>query len=456
MEKRIIKALIQIVGKDGALTDEAERLCYSYDGTFYRGTPDIVLFPETTEEIAAILQLANKENIPVFPRGAGTGLSGGAVTGGSGIVLALSRMNRILEINEADLYAVVQPGVVTEHLHRAVEAKGLFYPPDPASLRTCTLGGNVAENAGGPRGFKYGVTGDYVLGLEFVAPTGEIVRTGGHTIKNVAGYHLVGLLTGSEGTLGVITEISLRLLKKPAAAATALLVYEDLDMAAKTVAATIREGIVPSTMELMDDLSIACVEKTKNLGLPKQAKAVLLVECDGSPQQTETEMQKVADLARRMGAVAVETAVDEKDRARLWLARRSCSSSVVQLNPTKIGEDITVPRSQIPAVIRELKAIAEKYQLKLPIYGHAGDGNLHPNIMADKDNAEEMERVKAGIDAIFRTALAHDGTISGEHGVGLSKKEYLPWQMGEAGLAYMAALKRGVDPNNILNPGKIF
>ncbi len=456
MEKKTERTLIEIVGKDNVLLDEAERLCYSYDGTFYRGTPEIVVFPQNAQQIAAILKVANEEKLPVFPRGAGTGLSGGSIANGGGIVLALSRMNRILEINEEDMFAVVEPGVVTEHLHRAVEEKGLFYPPDPASLKACTLGGNVAENAGGPRGFKYGVTADYILGLEFVSPCGEIIRTGGRTIKNVAGYHLVGLMAGSEGTLGVITEITLRLIKKPETVATALLVYKDLDLAAKTVAATIREGIVPRTLELMDDLTIACVEKTKHLGLPQDAKAILLVECDGSLAQVETEMKKIAVLAKRMGAAAVETAADEEARERLWLARRSSSAAISHLNPTKFAEDITVPRSQIPAVLRALKEIAVKYDLKLPVFGHAGDGNLHPNIMADKDNEEEMVRVKQGLDELFQVALDHQGTISGEHGIGLSKKKYLRWQMGEEALDYMAKLKRGVDPNNILNPGKIF
>ncbi len=456
MEKKIKRTLTGIVGKDNVLLDEAERLCYSYDGTFYRGTPEIVVFPQNAQQIAAILKVANEGKLPVFPRGAGTGLSGGSIANAGGIVLALSRMNRILEINEEDMFAVVEPGVVTEHLHCAVEEKGLFYPPDPASLKACTLGGNVAENAGGPRGFKYGVTADYILGLEFVSPCGEIIRTGGRTIKNVAGYHLVGLMAGSEGTLGVITEITLRLIKKPETVATALLVYKDLDLAAKTVAATIREGIVPRTLELMDDLTIACVEKTKHLGLPQDAKAILLVECDGSLAQVETEMKKIAALAKRMGAAAVETAADEEARERLWLARRSSSAAISHLNPTKFAEDITVPRSQIPAVLRALKEIAVKYDLKLPVFGHAGDGNLHPNIMADKDNEEEMVRVKQGLDELFQVALDHQGTISGEHGIGLSKKKYLRWQMGEEALDYMAKLKRGVDPNNILNPGKIF
>ncbi len=456
MDKKAEKRLVNIVGKEHALSDSAERLCYSYDGTFYRGTPDLVLFPQNAAEIAAIMKIANEEKIPVYPRGAGTGLSGGAIANDGGLVLVLTRMNRILEINDEDMLAVVEPGVVTDHLHRAVEAMGLFYPPDPASLKACTIGGNVAENAGGPRGFKYGVTADYILGLEFVSPEGKIIRTGGRTIKNVAGYHLIGLMAGSEGTLGIITEITLRLIKKPAALKTALLIYDDLDLAAKTVAATIREGIVPCTMELMDDLTIACVEKTKNLGLPQDAKAILLVECDGDESQVEVEMEKVVALARREGATAVETATDAKQRERLWLARRSSSAAIAHLNPTKFAEDITVPRSQIPAVLKALKAIAEEYDLKLPVFGHAGDGNLHPNIMADKENEEEMVRVKKGLDALFRVALDHQGTISGEHGIGISKKKYLTWQMGEEALAYMAQIKRGVDPNQILNPGKIF
>jgi glycolate oxidase len=456
MDKKIINQVINIVGPENVLTDYEERICYSYDGTFKRGIPDIVAFPGNTQEVVSIIKLANSEKIPVFPRGAGTGLSGGSIPQANGIALVMTKMNKIKEINENDLLAVVEPGVITGHLHQEVEKLNLFYPPDPASLKTCTMGGNIAENAGGPRAFKYGVTRDYVLGLEVVTPTGKVMRTGGRTVKNVTGYDLTRLLTGSEGTLGVITEITVRLIPKPKYKKTALVIFDNLDDAAKTVTVVISEGVIPATLELMDRITIACVEKNTKLGLPLDAEAILLMEVDGSDAQTTEEINIIQNICKKNNCRRIEVASTFEEREKLWKARRAVSSAIVQLKPTKISEDATVPRSKIPEMIRRLREIATKYNLNLPVFGHAGDGNLHPNIIADKSDKEEMERVEKAVSEIFEAALELGGTLSGEHGVGIMKKPYLEWELGEVGLEYLKTIKKAVDPNNILNPGKIF
>ncbi|MEW6624426.1 MAG: FAD-linked oxidase C-terminal domain-containing protein [Bacillota bacterium] len=456
MNRDIIAKIKAIVGSENVLETLEERICYSYDGTMQRGIPALVVLPDNPQEIAEIMQLANKNEFPVFPRGAGTGLSGGSIPMEKGIALILSRMNRIKEISREDLLAVVEPGVITEHLHHAVEKEGLFYPPDPASLKTCTMGGNVAENAGGPRAFKYGVTKDYVLGLEVVTPQGRIMRTGGRTVKNVTGYDLTRLLTGSEGTLGIITEIIVRLLPKPQTVQTVMAIYDKIDDAAQTVTSIICRGIIPATLELMDQTTIRCVEDYLHLGLPLDAGAILLIEADGAPGQVSEEIKQIAEACQDAGCRKVQVARDAKDRGDLWKARRAVSSAIVQLKPTKISEDATVPRNKIPDMVRRLKAIADKYQLHLPVFGHAGDGNLHPNIVADKEDHEEMERVEQAVAELFQAALDLGGTLSGEHGVGLMKKPYLAWEVGDVGVEYMKAIKDAVDPKGILNPGKIF
>ncbi len=456
MDKGIIKKIKGIVGRQRVLESFEERLCYSYDGTVQRGIPALVVFPENTQEVAEIVKLANAKEFPIFPRGAGTGLSGGSVPQDRGIALVLTRMNKIKEISKEDLLAVVEPGVITEIFHQAVEKEGLFYPPDPASLKTSTLGGNVAENAGGPRAFKYGVTKDYVLGLEVVTPQGDIMRTGGRTVKNVTGYDLTRLIVGSEGTLGIITEITLRLLPKPQAKQTALAIYDKMEDAAQTVTTIICEGIIPATLELMDQTTIHCVENYLNMGLPLDAEAILLIEVDGSPGQVVEEMKLVKVACEKNGCRQVQVAAEATERDRLWKARRAVSSAIVQLKPTKISEDATVPRSKIPEMVRRLKAISTKYNLYLPVFGHAGDGNLHPNIIADKRDHEEMERVEKAVAELFQAALDLGGTLSGEHGIGLMKKPYLVWETGDVGINYMKAIKNAVDPKGILNPGKMF
>ncbi|MFZ5754216.1 MAG: FAD-binding oxidoreductase [Bacillota bacterium] len=456
MDKHTILKIKNIVGSQHVVESYEERVCYSYDGTVQRGIPALVVFPGSTQEVAKLVKLANEEGFAIFPRGAGTGLSSGSVPQDMGIALVLTRLNKIKEISKEDLLAVVEPGVVTEVFHKAVEKEGLFYPPDPASLKTCTLGGNVAENAGGPRAFKYGVTKDYILGLEVVTPQGEIMRTGGRTVKNVTGYDLTRLLVGSEGTLGIITEITVRLLPKPQAMQTALAIYDRIDDAAKTVTSIIYQGILPATLELMDQTTIHCVENYLKMGLPLDAQAILLIEVDGSPFQVAEDIKKVKDACLQNGCRTVQIAAEAAERDLLWKARRAVSSAIVQLKPTKISEDATVPRSKIPEMIKRLRVIAEKYQLYLPVFGHAGDGNLHPNIVADKRDHEEMERVEMAIGEIFRAALDLGGTLSGEHGIGLMKKPYLKWETGVVGLNYMKAIKDAVDPKGVLNPGKMF
>ncbi|SFG12655.1 glycolate oxidase [Desulfotomaculum arcticum] len=456
MQSGIIKELKKIVGPENILTSREERVCYSFDATFQRGLPDAVVFPGSTPEVAEIVKLANVEKFPIFPRGAGTGLSGGSIPQNSGVAMVLTRMNKIKEISKEDQLAVVEPGVVTGYFQQEVEKQGLFYPPDPGSLKTCTLGGNVAENAGGPRAFKYGVTKDYILGLEVVMPTGDIMRTGGRTVKNVTGYDLTRLLTGSEGTLGIITEIIIRLRSKPKDKKTALITFNQLADAAYAITAIINAGVVPVTLELMDKVTIYCVEKYINMGLPLDAEAILLIEVDGSEAQVKEDIQMIEKICRTNKCHNIEIASAPQEREKLWSARRAVSSALVQLKPTKISEDATVPRSKIPEMLRRLKEIAAKYNLHLPVFGHAGDGNLHPNIIADKDDQEEMVRVEQAIQEIFQTALALGGTLSGEHGIGLMKKPYLELELGKTGLDYLRSIKKAVDPNNILNPGKIF
>ncbi|HAA90220.1 MAG: Glycolate oxidase subunit GlcD [Thermoanaerobacterales bacterium 50_218] len=456
LQSSVIEEIKRIVGKEHVYTSLEERICYGYDSTPEAFFPDLVVRPATTEEIQKIVKLANHHLFPIIPRGAGTGLSGGSVPVKGGVVLDLTRMNKILEIDEENLVAVVEPGVITYELQQEVEKRGLFYPPDPASLKTSTIGGNVAECAGGPRAFKYGVTRDYVLGLEVVTPTGELLKVGGKTVKSVTGYDLIRLYTGSEGTLGIITKIILRLLPKPEAKKTLMAVYPSLDDAAHTVTMIIKKGIIPATLELMDDLTIRCVENYLHMGLPLDAEAILIMEVDGPAELVEKQAVQVAELCRENGAREVKIAADEKDRDEIWRARRAVSAAVVQIKPTKISEDIAVPRSQIPKMVRRLKEIAARYDLNLVIFGHAGDGNLHPNILCDQNDAEEMERVRKAIAELFKAAVELGGTLTGEHGIGTMKAPYLKYETGDVGYQVMKAIKKALDPNNILNPGKIF
>ncbi len=456
MDRKLILEITEIIGADRTISALEDRLCYGYDATSRTFLPDLVVQPASAVQISAILKLANQRQFPVVPRGAGTGLSGGSLPAAGGLVLDLTRMDRIIAIDKVNLMAEVEPGVVNARLQEAVGQEGLFYPPDPASLKACTIGGNIAECAGGPRAFKYGVTRDYLMGLEVVLPTGEIIQTGGRTVKNVTGYDLTRLFCGSEGTLGVITRAILRLLPRPEAKKTALACFPQLDDAARAVAAVVNAGIIPSTLEIMDDVCIRCVEEYTHPGLPLDVAALLLIEADGPADLVVRQINQIADICRSAGAREVQVAADDHEAERLWLARRAVSSALSQLKPTKFSEDATVPRSRIPEMIRRLKEIGRQYNLIVAVFGHAGDGNLHPAIMADIRVPGEMERVKQAIAAIFEAGLALGGTLSGEHGIGLEKAPYLGWEAGAGGIAAMQAIKRALDPLNILNPLKIF
>lgn len=443
-----------IVGAEHLLDSPQALLCYSYDATFHSSRPEAVLLPQSAEAVSAIVQVAAAHGIPITPRGAGTGLSGGSLPRG-GIALSLTRMNRICEIDTRNQQAVVEPGVVTGQLQQRVEAIGLFYPPDPASARVCTIGGNIAENAGGPRCFKYGVTGDYVLGLEVVLADGRILQTGGRTVKNVTGYDLTRLMVGSEGTLGIVTRATLRLLPKPEAVQTMMAVFPSLEGAAETTAAIVAAGVTPATLEIMDQLTLRVVENYLKAGLPVEAEAVLLIEVDGFAEAVARQSAIVARLCREMGASEVRLAVTEADREQLWTARRSISTAITQVKPTRIGEDVTVPVSRIPEMIRQVHYLQRRYGLTMAIYGHAGDGNLHPNIVTDLRDADEMAKVEQVLEEIARFALGLGGTLSGEHGIGTLKAPYLEMAVGPVGLDVMRRVKQALDPGNILNPGKM-
>ena len=456
LETRNIKALQEIVGAANLTTETADRICYSYDATQQRFLPDVVLYPGSSAEISRIMQLANVEKIPVFPRGAGSGFTGGSLPTKGGIVLSTERLDQILEIDQENLIAVVQPGVVTEQFQQAVEKVGLFYPPDPASLKFSTLGGNVAECAGGPRCVKYGVTKDYILGLEVVTPTGDIITTGGPTMKGVVGYDLTKLLCGSEGTLGIITKIVIKLLPLPEAKKTMLVLFDSIDGAAQAVSAIIRNKIIPTTLEFMDGRTLDCVRQATNLQVPENARAVLIIEVDGDREFLAKQANKIAEIIQPLGVVETRIAETHAESEAIWQIRRSVSASLRKVNPDKFNEDICVPRSKVPEMIRRVDAIAERYSIPIVNFGHAGDGNIHVNIMIDKKIPGELEKAEKAIEEVFRGALELGGTMSGEHGVGIAKAAYIPLEISEAAAGYMKTIKKALDPNNILNPGKIF
>lgn len=451
------KRLIQVVGAENYDDTKTGRLVYSYDATpQFQSLPDAVIAPRNTKEVAEIAKICNEYRIPIVPRGSGTNLCAGTCPVEGGIVLLFNHMNRILEIDEENLTATVQPGVVTLDLTKAVEEKGLFYPPDPGSMKISTIGGNISENSGGLRGLKYGVTRDYVLGLEVVLANGDVIRTGGKLAKDVAGYDLTRLFVGSEGTLGIVTEATLKLIPMPEAKQTMLALYQDLEAAARSVSKIIANKIIPVTLEFLDQPTLEVVEDFARIGLPTDVKAVLLIEQDGPKEVVERDMKKMADICRAEQAVSVQLARSEEEAEALRTARRTALSALARLKPTTILEDATVPRSEIAKMVKAINEIAEKYQLKICTFGHAGDGNLHPTCPTDARNREEMERVERAFEEIFAKAIELGGTITGEHGVGVMKAPYLEWKLGPAGIAAMKAVKQALDPNNIMNPGKVF
>lgn len=455
--KHSLAADLRRVIPDGRVLDTVEdRTLYAYDGTSAKALPDVVVIAPSREAVAAVLKFASAHDVPVVPRGAGTGLSGGSVPARGGIALVLASMRQVKEIDSGSMLVVCEPGVITGELQKSVEEAGFFYPPDPASLSFCTIGGNVAENAGGPRALKYGVTKDYVMGLEVVRATGDVVQLGGKQVKNVTGYNLVQLFVGSEGTLGVITEVILRLLPRPAAQKTMLAIFDRLDDAADAVAAVMAGGVTPATLEIMDKTCINCVEDYLHLGLPRDVEAFLIIEVDGMPQAVEAEAGVITTICQEKRVRSFQTARNQKEADTLWRARRAVSPAISQVKRAKIGEDISVPRSAIPAMVREIQKISREQDLPIAIFGHAGDGNLHPNILADRRNPVEMERVGKAIAAIFEASVRLGGTLSGEHGIGLSKQPFLRLALSPETIQLMEDVKRAMDPRGILNPGKIF
>ncbi|MDP3029510.1 MAG: FAD-linked oxidase C-terminal domain-containing protein [Deltaproteobacteria bacterium] len=445
-----------IIGKKNLFTSQEDRICYAYDATNLFYLPDAVAIPGTAEEIDAIMQLANQEKFPVTPRGAGTGMTGGALAVNGGLVLALTRLNRILEIDTENLIAIVEPGVITGDLQGKVEKVGLFYPPDPSSLKFSTMGGNVAECAGGARAVKYGVTKDYIIGLEVILPTGGIISTGVRTRKGVVGYDLTKLFVGSEGTLGIITKIILKLLPLPEARKTLLAIFDRLDTAMQTVSGIISARIIPAALEFMDQTAISCVEDYLPPGLPREAGALLLIEVDGRKEAVESEANKVFQLCRKFGAIDIRTAGDESEASLLWQARRAVSPALFKLRPHKISEDIVVPRSHIAEMVSRAKAIGTENDLIVLCFGHAGDGNIHINIMIDREDRAEVNRAQRAREQIFRTAVELGGTLSGEHGIGITKSPFLGLELNPLAVETMKKIKTALDPNNILNPGKVF
>ncbi len=454
---KIIDQLGRIVGAEHVQAFAEERLCYSYDASGAEGLPAVVVHPGCTAEVSALLALATRERVPVVPRGAGSGMTGGALSAG-GMVLAMDRFNRILEIDADNQVAVVEPGVVTGEFKQAVAARGLFYPPDPASLAFCTMGGNVGNCAGGPSAVKYGVTRDYVLGLEVVLPDGAVTRTGVRTAKGVVGYDLTRLFVGSEGTLGVVTSITVRLLARPTARTTCLLAMGDLRQAASLVARLLAAGILPATLEYMDRTAISVVADRLPFDLPAGCAALLLVEFDGDPESVRGEERRLEKFLEQHGEGLLATlrAADQAEADRLWAARRAISPATFALRPHKISEDVVVPRTRIPDLVAFAEELAATLELTILTFGHAGDGNIHVNIMIDRGDEEELKRGEEARTRLFQEVVRLGGTLSGEHGVGLSKAPFLALELDPAGIRVMRAIKNALDPHNIMNPGKIF
>lgn len=452
----VVKRLRAIVGKDGVFTDKADLVCFSYDSTPWPNLPGIVVAPNNADEVAQVIRLANDEKIPVMPRGSGTCLSGGAVPCDDSIVLAMFKMSKILEIDKDSMTATVQPGVILAELQKATDKLGLFYPPDPQSMKTCTIGGNIAENAGGPRCFKYGITRDYVIGLEVVTATGVILRLGGKNRHNGPGYDLIGALIGSEGTLGVITEATLKLVPPTEIKYTCLVIFDRLEDATRTVSAIVANKVIPTTLELMDSIQMRNIENFRPSGLPLDAEGALLIEVDGSKETVEQDMQRVEECCKSVGCRKIDVAKDPAAAAKLWAGRRSAFGAGCATAKYSIIEDVTVPRSKIPEMAARIYEIGRKYGLTMAAVGHAGDGNLHPTFRYNNpDDRELMERVLNAIDETFLAGIELGGTISGEHGIGSMKKKYMRAEFGDVGIDLMRKLKNAWDPNGILNPGKV-
>ena len=457
MDSAVLSQFRSIIGDDQVLDSAEDLSVYAYDGTAtLRVAPACVLLPEPVQQVAAIMAVAHSQRLPVITRGSGTGLAGGAVPVEGGIVLCLVRMDRIIEVDEANLAMVVEPGVITQRVADAAAAAGLFYPPDPGSIKISTIGGNVANNSGGLRGLKYGVTRDYVMALQVVLADGQILNTGTKCVKDVAGFTLKDLFIGSEGTLGVITSINLKLIPPPAAKQTMIAHFESMTDAARTVSEIIRHKIIPCTLEFLDRVTIGCVEEYVAIGLPLDVEALLLMEVDGHPAEVAEQAAEIERLAGEHGAREVRRAHSEEEATRLASARRTAFSALARLAPTVVLEDVTVPRSELARMVSHIAQVSERYGVRIGTFGHMGDGNLHPTFLTDERDAREMGRVEQAMREVFEFAVELGGTITGEHGVGLAKKPFLPAAIGPVAMDITRRLKADFDPEGILNPGKIF
>ncbi len=451
-----IRQLKGIVGKEYVLHAKEDMIVYSNDATMFNSKSEVVVQPANQDEIIAVVKLAAQNGIPITCRGAGTCLSGGPIPLKGGILLESTRLNRILKIDRENKVAVVEPGVITFDLITAANQVGLLYPPDPSSMKESTLGGNVAECAGGPKGVKYGITRNFVLGLEVVLADGSVVKTGNEVDGDMCGPDWTMLFTGSEGTLAIITSITLRLTKIPQVKKTMMAIYERLEDAAKTVSVTMASGIIPTTLELMDNLSIVSVENYLKIGLPVKAGGLLLIEVDGVESTVEENIEKVQATCFKCGATEVKVAKNAVEAEELWRARRSINPAFGQVAPCKFAEDATVPRSLVPLLVEKIIDIQKKYKVPIFICGHAGDGNMHPTIMFDKRDQEQMSRAEKALDEVHLVTLELGGTLSGEHGIGFAKAPYLKAETGEEGYELGRKIKRAVDPSNLFNPGKMF
>jgi len=458
MDSKHIEEFKKIVGSENVYSDKAHLRAYSYDATKKRYEPEAVVFPRNEEDVSKILKYCNKHKILITPRGAGSGFTGGSLPVNGGIILALEKhMNKIIEIDEANMVAVVQPGVINKDLQKAVEEKGLFYPPDPASMDYTTIGGNVSENAGGMRAAKYGITKDYVMAMRAVLPNGEIIRAGKKTIKDVAGYNVAGILTASEGTLAVITEITLKLIPKPRFKKSYIALFPNVESAMNAVFKSLANGANPVAMEFLDKLVVEAVRKKLNVDLPENAGAILIGDIDGNVQEEILFQESILEKSfKENGCFEFKVSSDEKESNEIWYARRNASPAITIYGTLKLNEDISVPRSKLPEALNGIYEIGEKYGFQVPCFGHAGDGNIHVNVMVkDKNNPKEVEKGHSAIAEIFEFVVKLGGTLSGEHGIGISKAEFMNIAFNETEINLFKQIKKAFDPNGILNPGKM-
>ena len=457
VDSSFIQSLQAILSPERVLTSPEDIVPYSFDGTAaLKQRPGAVVFPLTAEEVAECVRLARKLSVPVVTRGSGTGLSGGSVPLDGCLVICLVKMDKLIEVDEKNLTLRAQSGVITKEIDDAAAKVGLFYPPDPGSMKISTIGGNVAENSGGLRGLKYGVTRDYVMGIEVVLPDGTLTFLGNKCVKDVAGYSMKDLFIGSEGTLGIITEVILKVLPRPKARKTMLALYDSMDAAAKTISAIIAAKIIPCTLEFLDRVTVQCVEDYAKIGLPTDVEALVLMETDGHPVVVEEEAAQMMALAKANGARDVRAAADEAEGAKLAAARRNAFSALARVRPTTILEDVTVPRSELAAMVAFIDSVAKKHKLQIGTFGHLGDGNLHPTFLTNERDHEEMHRIEVALEEIVEETIRLGGTVTGEHGVGLAKKAFLKRQLGEGSYELMRSIKQALDPQGLLNPGKIF